>query len=88
MTKRINYTRVEDFLRDDDFIRYALEDCIADGCSSQWDSYASNPCNTVRNAFQKAVYILQNLDDCTLLSADEMAALKARIFRTLKLSGN
>ena len=45
MTKRNHYNKVEDFLRDDEFIRYALEgntDSVA-----LWDSYANNPCNII-----------------------------------------
>lgn len=86
MTKRNHYNKVEDFLRDDEFICYALEgntDSVA-----LWDSYANNPCNTIRCAFQKAVHILQNLDDCSLLSDEEVKALKVRIFKTLKYNYN
>lgn len=86
MTKRSHYYRVEDFLRDDNFIRFVLED-NAEGVGP-WTDYANNPCQAVRCAFHKAVHILQNLDDCSLLSDEEVKALKLRILRTLKYSYN
>lgn len=80
MRKTIYY-KVDDYLRDDDFIRYAI-----DGCSENdqhWTECAENQCQTIRNAFNKALHILQNLDNCTSLSEEEIEVLKSRIFRTL-----
>lgn len=81
-----HYNRIEDFLRDDDFIRYIMEGNTEH--SGRWEWYASNPCSSIRSTFMKAVHILQNLDDCNLLSEEEISILKNRIFKTLKCSIN
>lgn len=81
-----SYMNIEDFLRDDDFIRYAIEGCTDN--ADRWEAYAQSPSCSVRNAYNKALHILQNLDDCTLLSHDEMMALKSRIYKTLKYRVN
>jgi len=78
--KRIIYTKVEQFLCDDDFIRYVMES-VPD-TESYWASYltAAPP---VRMAYLKAYDILMNIDDCQLLSAEQVARLKQRISRSL-----
>ena len=83
--KREIYTRVEQFLRDDDFIRYAL-DSVPDK-ESYWVSYltAAPP---VRAAYLKAYDILTHLDDCQLLTPEQTQLLKDRIFRSLNAVTN
>ena len=78
--KRAIYTQVEQFLRDDDFIRYAL-DSVPDK-ESYWasDLSAAPP---VRSAYLKAYDILIHLDDCQLLTPEQAQILKERIFRSL-----
>ena len=61
--KRDIYTKVEQFLRDDDFIRYVM-DCSSDD-ESYWTSYLS-AAPQVRSAYLKAYDILVHLDDCEL----------------------
>ncbi len=78
--KRGIYTRVEQFLRDDDFIRYVL-DCTSDK-DSYWVSYLS-AAPQIRAAYLKAYDILLHLDDCELLTPEQTHALKQRIFRSL-----
>lgn len=80
------YHRIEDFLRDDDFIRYVIEGNTEH--ESRWEWYASNSCSSIRSAFTKAVHILQNLDNCNLLSEEEISLLKSRIFNTLRCTIN
>lgn len=82
--KRINYTRVEDFLRDDDFIRYVM-DAVTD--ESYWSSFLSAAPH-VRTAYLKAYDILTHLDDCRLLTAEQVQLIKQRIERTCRLSVN
>lgn len=85
MRKAIMYNKVEDYLRDDDFIRYAL-----DGCSEyeqHWEECGRSKIDSISTAFNKAIHILQNLDNCTLLNDEEIAILKSRIFKTLKHFG-
>ena len=83
--KRDIYTKVEQFLRDDDFIRYVM-DCTADK-DSYWASYltAAPP---IRSAYLKAYDILIHLDDCELLTPDQAQRLKLRIFNTLQININ
>jgi hypothetical protein len=72
-------------LRDDDFIRYAL-DSVPDK-ESYWVSYltAAPP---VRAAYLKAYDILTHLDDCQLLTPEQTQLLKDRIFRSLNAVTN
>lgn len=81
--KRAIYTRVEQFLRDDDFIRYVM-DSKPDG-DSCWASYL-NAAPPVRSAYLKAYDILTHLDDCELLTPEQTRLLKERIFNTLHAS--
>ena len=83
--KRSIYTTVEQFLRDDDFIRYVL-DCTPDR-DSYWATYltAAPP---VRSAYLKAYDILLHLDECDLLTPEETECLKRRIFHSLHASVN
>ncbi|MBR1688809.1 MAG: hypothetical protein IJ710_09855 [Prevotella sp.] len=79
--KRVIYTTIDEFLRDDDFIRYVM-DCQPDG-DSYWASYLT-AAPRIRSAYLKAYDILLHLDDCDLLSPAEAEALKRRIFRSIK----
>lgn len=83
--KRIIYTTVDDFLLDDDFIRYALDACPDK--ESYWASYLS-AAPQIRSAYLKAYDILTHLDDCDLLSPEEVACLKERIMRTIRINLN
>lgn len=78
--KRVIYTKVEQFLRDDDFIRYVM-DCVPDK-ESYWASYLS-AAPQIRSAYLKAYDILIHLDDCDLLTPEQTERLKQRIFNTL-----
>ncbi|MDE6646978.1 MAG: hypothetical protein K2K03_03950, partial [Prevotella sp.] len=71
--KQTIYTKVNDFLRDDDFIRYVLDACTDK--ESYWASYL-NAAPKIRSAYLKAYHILTHLDDCDLLSPEEVACLK------------
>lgn len=78
--KREIYTKVEQFLRDDDFIRYVL-DSTPDK-ETYWTSYLS-AAPQIRAAYLKAYDILQHLDDCDLLTPEQTQILKQRIFQSL-----
>lgn len=78
--KQTIYTKVNDFLRDDDFIRYVLDACTDK--ESYWASYL-NAAPKIRSAYLKAYHILTHLDDCDLLSPEEVACLKERISHSL-----
>lgn len=78
--KQTIYTKVNDFLRDDDFIRYVLDACTDK--ESYWASYL-NAAPKIRSAYLKAYHILTHLDDCDLLSPEEVACLKERINHSL-----
>ena len=77
---RAIYTTVEQFLCDDDFIRYVM-DCTPDN-ESYWASYLS-AAPQIRAAYLKAYDILRHLDDCDLLTPEQAERLKKRIFNTL-----
>ena len=83
--KRAIYTRVEQFLRDDDFIRYVM-DCIPDK-DSYWTSYLS-AAPQIRSAYLKAYDILLHLDDCDLLTPEQAERLKQRIFLSVRTAVN
>ena len=83
--KRDIYTKVEQFLRDDDFIRYVI-DCSPED-DSYWASYLSAAPH-VRSAYLKAYDILVHLDDCLLLTPEQAEALKKRVFNTLRTKVN
>ena len=83
--KRDIYTKVEQFLRDVDFIRYVM-DCSPED-DSYWASYLSAAPH-VRSAYLKAYDILVHLDDCQLLTPEQAEALKKRVFNTLRTKVN
>ena len=83
--KRTIYTTVEQFLCDDDFIRYVM-DCVSDK-ESYWTSYLS-AAPQIRSAYLKAYDILMHLDDCDLLTPEQAESLKRRIFNSLHASVN
>ena len=83
--KRAIYTKVEQFLRDDDFIRYVM-DCVPDK-ESYWTSYLS-AAPQIRSAYLKAYDILMHLDECDLLTPEQTERLKQRIFNTLHTKVN
>jgi hypothetical protein len=74
--KQAIYTKVDDFLRDDDFIRYVVDACTEN--ESYWTSYLK-AAPQIRMAYEKACYILNHLDDDQLLSPEETERLKLRI---------
>ena len=83
--KRAIYTKVEQFLTDDDFIRYVM-DCVPDK-ESYWTSYLS-AAPQIRSAYLKAYAILMHLDECDLLTPEQAERLKQRIFNTLHTKVN
>ena len=83
--KRTIYTKVEQFLRDDEFIRYVM-DCEPDK-ESYWASYLI-AAPQIRAAYLKADDILMHLDDCDLLTPEETATLKQRVMHTLRTIAN
>ena len=83
--KRAIYTKVEQFLTDDDFIRYVM-DCVPDK-ESYWTSYLS-AAPQIRSAYLKAYDILMHLDECDLLTSEQAERLKQRIFNTLHTKVN
>ena len=83
--KRAIYTRVEQFLRDDDFIRYVMD--AAPDKDSYWASYLS-AAPSVRSAYLKAYDILMNLDNCSLLTPEQVERLRHRVFMSLRQTAN
>lgn len=83
--KRVIYTKVEQFLLDDDFIRYVM-DCLPDK-DSYWASYLS-AAPQIRSAYLKAYDILLHLDDCEHLTPEQTQRLKQRIFQSLHTMPN
>ncbi|MBR2113548.1 MAG: hypothetical protein IKP48_05020, partial [Bacteroidaceae bacterium] len=79
--KREIYTKVEQFLLDDDFIRYVM-DCVPDK-DSYWVSYLS-AAPQIRAAYLKAYDILMHLDDCELLTPEQSERLKQRVLHSLQ----
>lgn len=83
--KQTIYTEVEQFLCDDDFIRYVM-DCAPDK-ESYWVSYLS-AAPPVRAAYLKAYDILMHLDDCDLLTPEQAERLRCRVFHSLHAKAN
>ena len=83
--KQAIYTTVEQFLKDDDFIRYVM-DCVPDK-ESYWASYLSaSP--QISSAYLKAYDILMHLEDCDLLTPEEAEKLKRRVCNSLRITIN
>jgi hypothetical protein len=80
--KQTIYTKVDDFLRDDDFIRYVIDSCSEK--ESYWASYLQAAPH-IRSAYLKACHILNHLDDCEILSPEEVECLKQRIIHSASL---
>lgn len=78
--KRQLYTQVNEFLRDDDFIRYVLDSDAS--TVRRWEVYLSAE-PVVRHAFLTACDVLMHLDDSKYLSEEETGRLKKRIFLSL-----
>ena len=83
--KQTIYTKVDDFLRDDDFIRYVMDACPDK--ESYWASYL-HAAPQIRTAYLKAYDILTHLDDCNLLSPEEVECLRKRILYSIHLKTN
>jgi hypothetical protein len=83
--KRTVYTKVDDFLLDDDFIRYAMDACP--DRESYWTSYLT-AAPQIRRAYLKAYDILTHLHDCETLSPSEVKQLKSRVMHTIRMSFN
>ena len=83
--KKSIYTKVEQFLRDDDFIRYVMDSCPDK--DSYWVSYLS-AAPSIRSAYLKAYDILLHLDVYDTLTPEETRYLKERIFKTLHATVN
>ena len=83
--KRAIYTKVEEFLHDDDFIRYVMD--ASPDSESHWASYLS-AAPQIRRAYLKAYDILDHLDDCELLSPEQVLRLKERIMHSIRISYN
>ena len=79
--KQTIYTKVEQFLCDDDFIRYVM-DCVPDK-ESYWTSYLS-AAPQIRSAYLKAYDILMHLDDCDMPTPAPAQNLKRRVFNSLR----
>ena len=80
MKKKMPYNRVEDFLLDDDFIRYTFAKTAES--ERRWADYlvVSHPAHST---FLRATNILLHLDECKLLTESQVRRLKQRITRSL-----
>jgi hypothetical protein len=83
--KKAIYTRVEDFLCDDDFIRYAME--ASTDKDSYWATYLT-AAPAIRSAYLKAYDILTHLDECELLTTEQVSQLKLRIMHSIHQQAN
>lgn len=86
MKKRMMYyNKVEDFLLDDDFIRYTFDKTAEGEC--RWADYlvVSHPAHST---FLRATNILLHLDECKLLTEAQVRRLRQRISRSLYAVAN
>jgi hypothetical protein len=83
--KQVPYTTVDQFLCDDDFIRYVFDSC--QDRESRWVAYLS-AAPQIRAVYLKAYDILTHLDDCDLLTPEQAHELKQRIFHSLHVTMN
>lgn len=79
MNSEINY-KVEDFLRDDEFICYALN--ISSGAYIKWESLLKEYSELTDEA-EKAKAILTGEDMAYALSSEENEELKTRILKNV-----
>ena len=82
MNSKINY-KVEDFLRDDEFICYALN--ISSEAYMKWDGLLKEY-STLANEAGKAIAILTGEDMEYTLSQEESEELKKQIFSSISIS--
>ena len=81
-TKKV-YKRVEDFLKDDDFIRYVPD--AAPEIPSCWKKFLEEHTELLK-VFEEARSVLLASEETTeLLSLPEKEELKQRIFMTLRI---
>jgi hypothetical protein len=83
--KRTIYSKVDEFLCDDDFIRFVL-DANPDK-EAYWTSYLT-AAPQIRSAYLKALDILTHLDDCDVLTPEQVARLKQRVMNTVHQHAN
>ena len=78
------YNKVEDFLKDDDFIRYVLD--AAPENTSVWEEFLRGHAELLE-VFEEAKEILLASEDVTdTMSLSDKRELKQRIFTTLEIS--
>lgn len=80
MKKRTLYTKVEEFLLDDDFIRYTFDNVCES--ANVWAAYQTST-HPAHAAYLRATNILQHVDDTPFLSEAQIHCLKQRIYRSI-----
>ncbi|RHC25866.1 hypothetical protein DW857_01725 [Phocaeicola vulgatus] len=82
-TKKM-YSKVEDFLKDDDFIKYVLDD--APEMAFHWDKLLKEHAELLK-VFEEAKNVLLVSDETMeVMTLSEERKLKHRIFTTLKIN--
>ena len=79
MNSKINY-KVEDFLRDDEFICYALN--ISSEADMKWEGLLKE-CSSLAKEAELAKAILRGEDMTYTLSPEENSELKSRVFERI-----
>ncbi|NDV64032.1 hypothetical protein [Bacteroides sp. 224] len=82
MNYRVNY-RVEDLLKDNEFICYALN--IPSEAASQWENLLKEYSALAKEA-EIAKAILLGEDETYMLPTEENEELKKRLFQTLEIA--
>ncbi|MCD7926723.1 hypothetical protein [Bacteroidaceae bacterium] len=81
-TKKV-YNRVEDFLKDDDFIKYVLD--AAPETASHWEELLEEHTEQLK-VFEEAKMVLLASENMEyMMSPSEQGELKQRIFATLNI---
>lgn len=80
-TKKV-YSKVEDFLKDDEFIKYVLDDApeSASHWSELWKGHAE-----LLNIFKEARSVILDSEEIEEMTLMEKRDLKQRIFTTLNI---
>lgn len=82
-TKKV-YSKVEDFLKDDDFIKYVLDD--APESAFHWDKLLKEHAELLK-VFEEAKNVLLVSDEAMeVMTLSEERKLKHRIFTTLEIN--
>ena len=83
-TKKVYYSKVEDFLKDDDFSKYVLDD--APEMAFYWDKLLKEHAELLKVFEEAKDALLASDETAEVMTLSEERKLKQRIFTTLEIN--